>query len=84
MPEPTFTVYGGNGSLNGADPELSRHRAYGLPNLPETPAVLAAVGRAARQRTRELGVEAMPGEATHRALAGSRKGRYHRRRLDQE
>jgi peroxiredoxin len=47
----------------GADPELSTHRAYGLPNLPVTPEIMAAIEGAARQRTRELGVEAKPGEA---------------------
>jgi peroxiredoxin len=47
----------------GADPELSTHRAYGLPNSPVTPEIMAAIETAARQRTHELGVEAKPGEA---------------------
>ncbi|MBI4591255.1 MAG: redoxin domain-containing protein [Candidatus Rokubacteria bacterium] len=56
-----------------ADPELSTHRAYGLPNLPLTPEVLQIVGAKAAELAREQGIDAPPEqalEAANRAVEG--------------
>ncbi len=51
----------------GADPELTTHRAYDLPQFPLTPQIIEAVDSAALEWARQLGLPAQPGEA-HKAL----------------
>jgi hypothetical protein len=41
----------------GADPDLTAHRAYGLPQSPVTPELWGAVESASEKLARELGVE---------------------------
>ena len=56
-----------------ADPELSTHRAYGLPNLPLTPEIMQLVGAKAADLAREQGIDAPPEralEAANRAVEG--------------
>lgn len=43
----------------GADPDLTTHRAYGLPHLPKTPAV---------EMARDLGIPTLPGQASDAIL----------------
>ena len=49
----------------GADPELTTHRAYGLPNAPVPPAMWGAVEQAA---VRELRLAASPAEGAYTQL----------------
>jgi peroxiredoxin len=48
----------------GADPDLTTHRAYGLPQFPITPQILQLVEAAASDLARELGIPTRPGEAS--------------------
>jgi peroxiredoxin len=52
-----------------ADPDLSTHRAYGLPGLALTPELNQAIDAASLQFARELGVPARPGTA-HEDVSG--------------
>ena len=47
-----------------ADPDLRTHRAYGLPHLPKTPAVMEIVEAAATEMARDLGIPTTPGHAS--------------------
>ncbi len=47
----------------GADPDLSTHRAYGLPHSPVTPEIWGAIGSAYDNLARELGVQVAEGKA---------------------
>jgi peroxiredoxin len=47
----------------GADPDLSTHRAYGLPQSPMTPRVAELVEAAASDLARELGIAVEAGDA---------------------
>jgi hypothetical protein len=51
----------------GADPELSTHRAYGLPNMPPPPEMWDAVERAA---VRELKLPESPPSGAYQQLGG--------------
>ena len=51
-----------------ADPDLRTHRAYGLPHLPKTPAVLQIVEAAAVEMARDLGIPTLPGQASDAIL----------------
>lgn len=51
-----------------ADPDLETHRAYGLPRLPKTPAVLQIVEAAAADMARELGIPTTAGQASEAIL----------------
>jgi len=51
----------------GADPELSTHRAYGLPNMPPPPEMWDAVERAA---VRELKLPESPAGGAYQQLGG--------------
>ena len=44
------------------------YRAYGLPHLPKTPAVLEIVEVAAADMARELGIPTAPGQASEAAI----------------
>ena len=46
-----------------SDPDLSTHRAYGLPGLPLSPELVRAIDAASLELARELGVPARPGTA---------------------
>ncbi len=47
----------------GADPDLTTHRAYGLPQSPVTPEIWGAIGSAYENLARQLGVQASGTEA---------------------
>ena len=47
----------------GADPDLTAHRAYGLPQSPVTPEIWGAIGSAYENLARELGVQRPDTEA---------------------
>jgi len=51
-----------------ADPDLRTHRAYGLPHLPKTPAILQVIEAAAVEMARDLGIPALPGQASDAIL----------------
>ncbi len=46
-----------------ADPDLRTHRAYGLRQIPKTPAVMQIVEAAAARMAHELGIPSIPGQA---------------------
>jgi AhpC/TSA family len=46
-----------------ADPDLTTHRAYGLPRLPKTPDIMQMVEAAAADMARDLGIPTTPGQA---------------------
>jgi peroxiredoxin len=52
----------------GADPDLSTHRAFGLPQFPVTPAIMQLVEAAASDLAREAGIPTRPGEAEQAIL----------------
>lgn len=60
IPSPRFRV--------AADPDLRTHRAYGLPHLPKTPAILQIVEDAAVEMARDLGIPTLPGQASDAIL----------------
>ena len=51
-----------------ADPDLTTHRAYGLPHHPTTPVVARIVEAAAAEMARELGIPTIPGRADEAIL----------------
>ena len=48
-----------------ADPDLTTHRAYGLPGMPLSPEIMHAVDQAAVAYGRQHGVSVSPGSAHH-------------------